>query len=97
MEKRVKEMEAEALKLREMQEEARKQDVDSGADEGQVPMETEDDRQAADERSVYVGNVSLHITLTVVLFLSSIIPRLTTVLRPKTFRLISNLAEPLTE
>lgn len=59
MKQRVEEMEAEAKKLREMQAAAEKS-VDSSASVGSGDaMETEDDRQLADERSIYVGNVSL--------------------------------------
>jgi len=56
MKKRVEEMEAEASKLREMHAAAAKQVDESGAGAGDA-METEDERQAADDRSIYVGNV----------------------------------------
>lgn len=54
MKQRVEEMEREANKLREMQAEAEKESESSG-----VPMDTEEDKAAADSRSIYVGNVSL--------------------------------------
>jgi hypothetical protein len=54
MKARVKEMEEEAAKLRELQAAA------AAADDSSVaPMETDEDRAAADGRSVYVGNVRL--------------------------------------
>ncbi|CAL1702333.1 unnamed protein product [Somion occarium] len=58
MKQRVAEMEKEASKLRELQAAAEK--AESGSPEGTesgVPMETEEDRAAADGRSIYVGNV----------------------------------------
>lgn len=54
MKQRVKEMEEEALKLREMQAEA------EGGDANGAEGETEEDKEAADSRSIYVGNVSLY-------------------------------------
>lgn len=53
MKQRVAEMEMEAKKLRELQAaaEAGQQDVDT-------PMDSEEDKAAADGRSIYVGNVS---------------------------------------
>jgi polyadenylate-binding protein 2 len=54
MKQRVKEMEEEAAKLRELQ--AAAQASESAEGEG-TPMETDEDRAAADVRSVYVGNV----------------------------------------
>ena len=58
MKKRVEEMEAEAKKLRELQAAAESQQQNVVGDNGEDPMQTEDDRQAADEKSIYVGNVS---------------------------------------
>lgn len=55
MKQRVAEMEREANKLRELQAAAEKE-ANSG-EEGST-LGTEDDKQAADIRSVYVGNVS---------------------------------------
>ncbi|EPQ59540.1 RNA-binding domain-containing protein, partial [Gloeophyllum trabeum ATCC 11539] len=58
MKQRVEEMEREAKKLRELQAAAEK--AASGSEQGSeagVPMETEDDKAAADSRSVFVGNV----------------------------------------
>ncbi|KAK0468092.1 uncharacterized protein EV420DRAFT_1635351 [Desarmillaria tabescens] len=60
MKQRVEEMEKEAMKLREMQAEAEKVNND-GMDAG-VPMETDEDKAAADSRSVYVGNVDYSAT-----------------------------------
>jgi polyadenylate-binding protein 2 len=54
MKQRVKEMEEEAAKLRELQ--AAAQASESAEGEG-TSMETDEDRAAADVRSVYVGNV----------------------------------------
>lgn len=56
MKQRVEEMEREAKKLRELQA-AAEQASNNGDDDG-VPMETEEDKSDADNRSVYVGNVS---------------------------------------
>ena len=55
MKKRVEEMEKEAEKLRELQAAAETANSTGGGEE--VPMETEEDKMAADGRSVYVGNV----------------------------------------
>ena len=55
MKKRVEEMEAEAAKLRELQ--AAAEGPQDGTGSNAEAMETDDDRQAADERSIYVGNV----------------------------------------
>ena len=55
MKQRVEEMEKEAAKLREMQEAAEKAS-ESGVSGG-APMDTEEDKTAADNRSIYVGNV----------------------------------------
>jgi hypothetical protein len=60
MKQRVKEMEEEAAKLRELQAAAAAASASSDPDangEGGVAGETEEERAAADERSVYVGNV----------------------------------------
>ena len=57
MKQRVEEMEAEAKKLRELQAAAEKSTETGASSTNGEAMETEDDRQAADERSVYVGNV----------------------------------------
>jgi polyadenylate-binding protein 2 len=56
MKQRVEEMEREAKKLRELQ--AAAEQASNDDDDGGVPMETEEDKSAADNRSVYVGNVS---------------------------------------
>lgn len=56
MKKRVEEMEAEAKKLRELQAAAEQQQQSAGDDNAGEAMDTEE-QQAADVRSVYVGNV----------------------------------------
>ncbi len=57
MKEGVAQMEAEAAKLRELHEQAAKEQSPSiGGDDA---METEDERLATDERSVHVANVSL--------------------------------------
>ena len=69
MKSRLEEIEKEAEALREMREvrEAQEREAKAlAAVSGPVEeeMETEDDRQAADERSIYVGNVrSLYLSL----------------------------------
>lgn len=60
MKQRVAEMEREANKLRELQAAAAEQ---SNTEEGESAMETDEDKAGADNRSVYVGNVSQIITL----------------------------------
>ena len=57
MKQRVEEMEREANKLRELQAAAEKQEHGGEAEDASVPMETEDERAAADARSIFVGNV----------------------------------------
>jgi len=57
MKQRVEEMEREAKKLREMQAEAEAKAAATEQSEQGTPMETEDDKVLADQRSVYVGNV----------------------------------------
>ena len=57
MKQRVEEMEAEAKKLREMQAAAEKSTESGASVASGEGLETEDDRQAADSRSIYVGNV----------------------------------------
>lgn len=56
MKQRVEEMEREANKLRELQAAAEKAERSTPSGD-QVPMETEEEKAAADSRSVYVGNV----------------------------------------
>lgn len=58
MKQRVEEMEREANKLRELQAAAENAERASSEADTSVPMETEDDKAAADSRSVFVGNVS---------------------------------------
>ena len=58
MKQRVEEMEREANKLRELQAAAEKAERSSTeAGEPSVPMETDEDKAAADSRSIFVGNV----------------------------------------
>jgi len=58
MKQRVEEMEREAKKLRELQAAASESNnVQGGEGEGGEPMETDEDKSAADSRSVFVGNV----------------------------------------
>ncbi|OBZ76531.1 Polyadenylate-binding protein 2 [Grifola frondosa] len=58
MKQRVEEMEKEASVLREMQAAAEKEEhAGSQAGDTSVPMDTEEDKMAADSRSVFVGNV----------------------------------------
>lgn len=60
MKQRVEEMEREAKKLRELQAAAEQENNEAEGEDGGVPMETEEDKSAADGRSVYVGNVREH-------------------------------------
>lgn len=62
MKQRVEEMEREANKLREMQAAAEKaeRENEQGGAEG-VPMDTEEDKAMADSRSIYIGNVRIHL------------------------------------
>ena len=58
MKQRVEEMEREANKLRELQAAAEKSEAtDEAAGDAAPPMETDEDKAAADSRSIYVGNV----------------------------------------
>ena len=57
MKQRVEEMEREANKLRELQAEAEKQENGGPEGDASVPMETEEDRALADQRSIFIGNV----------------------------------------
>lgn len=57
MKQRVEEMEREASKLRELQAAAEKQENGSAEGDASVPMETEEDRALADQRSIFIGNV----------------------------------------
>lgn len=57
MKKRVEEMEKEAEKLRQLQ--AAAESASAGDESGAgTPMDAEDDKSLADQRSIYVGNVS---------------------------------------
>ncbi|KAF8639954.1 hypothetical protein AX17_001204 [Amanita inopinata Kibby_2008] len=57
MKQRVEEMEREAKKLRELQAAAEQGSAGAGGETGSAHAESEEDRTAADGRSVYVGNV----------------------------------------
>jgi len=70
MKQRVEEMEKEAKKLRELQAAAEQASNIAGAEEG-VPMETEEDKLAADGRSIYVGNVCHHLRTRPVLLIQN--------------------------
>jgi hypothetical protein len=60
MKQRVEEMEREAKKLRELQAAAAENNnAEGGESETGEPMETDEDKSAADGRSVFVGNVSM--------------------------------------
>jgi polyadenylate-binding protein 2 len=60
MKQRVEEMEREAKKLRELQAAAAESNnAEGGESETGEPMETDEDKSAADGRSVFVGNVSM--------------------------------------
>ncbi|KAK7060316.1 hypothetical protein VNI00_001081 [Paramarasmius palmivorus] len=61
MKQRVAEMEMEAKKLRELQAAAEVNQL-GGASGGETPMETDEDKNGADGRSVYVGNVDYSAT-----------------------------------
>jgi hypothetical protein len=62
MKQRVAEMEAEAAKLRELTAAAEAANNQGGSGEGDVNM-TDEDREAVDSRSIYVGNVRLLLPL----------------------------------
>lgn len=71
MKARVKEMEAEAAKLREMQAVAEKemaaaQGGSATPSEGAATHLSEEEKQAVDARSIYVGNVSLKVLLSAI-------------------------------
>jgi polyadenylate-binding protein 2 len=60
MKQRVEEMEREAKKLRELQAAAAESNnVEGGEGAAGEPMETDEDKSAADSRSVFVGNVGM--------------------------------------
>lgn len=59
MKQRVKQMEAEAAALRQMQAAAENEKVANESQDAGAEMETEEDRAAADGRSIYVGNVRM--------------------------------------
>jgi polyadenylate-binding protein 2 len=62
MKQRVEEMEREAKKLRELQAAAEQASAASGGENGDPLLEGED-KAMADNRSVYVGNVSVYTPL----------------------------------
>ncbi|KAH8830219.1 hypothetical protein DL96DRAFT_1461794, partial [Flagelloscypha sp. PMI_526] len=57
MKQRVEEMEREAKMLREMQAQAETEASQTAGNGEEVPMDTEEDKSAADTRSVHIGNV----------------------------------------
>jgi len=57
MKQRVEEMEREANKLRELQAAAERASHSDSADDSAGAMVTDEDKAAADNRSIYVGNV----------------------------------------
>lgn len=63
MKARVAEMEAEAAKLREMQEQANNGMGSSDVGSSQLATLTEEEKEEVDARSVYVGNVSKRIVI----------------------------------
>jgi hypothetical protein len=91
MKQRVAEMEAEAQKLRELQA-AAEQATEAEAD---VPMAaTDEDKAAADSRSVHVGNASTPLYLLKLYALTrKYTIRLIITLRPRKYRPISKLVE----
>ncbi|KAG6833785.1 hypothetical protein H0H87_001217 [Tephrocybe sp. NHM501043] len=62
MKQRVAEMEKEAKKLRELQAQAAAEEANNTVGSEDTVMETEEDKSAADSRSVYVGNVDYSAT-----------------------------------
>lgn len=73
MKQRVEEMEREANKLRELQAAAEKAERGSvEAADTSVPMETEEDKAAADGRSIFVGNARSFLLGFVTLSLNSV-------------------------
>jgi hypothetical protein len=102
MKQRVQEMEEEAAKLRELQAQAEAEAGSTGAN-GET-AETEDERAASDNRSIFVGNVSVRpvsgaVTCTsfnVRLTCGYSRSRLTMPQHPKKFKLISRHAGRLT-
>lgn len=94
MKQRVEEMEREANKLREMQ--AAAENAERGAAEGgdsSVPMETEEDKAAADSRSIFVGNVCSAFLFHFERCADTLAGRSTTLRRQKRFRCISSHVE----
>ncbi|KAI0316713.1 hypothetical protein OF83DRAFT_1164237 [Amylostereum chailletii] len=57
MKQRVEEMEREAKKLRELQAAAESESQGQQSTQESVPMDTEEDKSLADNRSVFIGNV----------------------------------------
>ena len=96
MKKRVEEMEAEAAKLRELQAASEGPQDGSGSNAGEA-METDDDRHAADERSIYVGNVrKFHLFQSAFMTDIHLLHRWTIVHLPKRYKHISRPAVLLT-
>lgn len=89
MKQRVEEMEREAKKLREMQAAAEKAaDTSEGGES--APMDTEEDKNLIDSRSVYVGNVCILFFLSYASFDAQ--SRSTMALRPRKFKDTFSLA-----
>lgn len=95
MKQRVEEMEREANKLRELQAAAEKAEQSAGGE--QVPMETEEDKAAADGRSIYIGNVCFGFYIHAVLKHTHSVKRWTIRLHPKKFNNTSRPVAPSTE
>jgi len=93
MKQRVEEMEREAKKLRELQAAA---EASAGAEGSEGHGETEDDKAASDQRSIYIGNVCPN-QAPGFTQLTKPYARSTTPRHPKRFKPISRLVAPLTE
>jgi hypothetical protein len=86
MKQRVEEMEREAKKLRELQAAAEKAaDTSEGGES--IPMDTEEDKNIIDSRSVYVGNVCIFVPRSTPSFDAAVLGRLWRYTRgdPRTF------------
>lgn len=97
MKQRVEEMEREAAKLRELQ--AAAEQTTDGSERGDGgAMDTEDEKGAVDNRSVYVGNVRIFFILVSYSFEVDLLLgfRLTTRPHQKRFKVISKHVEPST-
>ena len=105
MKQRVEEMEREANKLRELQAAAERASQTDSTEDPAGLMVTDEEKAAADGRSIYVGNVSAVIRITPPLLqlmpscstFHSCFARLITVLLRKKFRVTSKRAVRSTE